>query len=273
MVYFRKMFIKVSISFLLLTTLLIGAFEKMEAGAGPLAMGKACVAMQDLTYAIFYNPANIPDSKVQFSLDYQNFYGIKGLSQANLVVNYPIRKLPVAFGVSSFGNNLYREMQINAAGAYRIGSKFSVGLSLQYYFCTIKDYGSQAAWGFNLGLAYTLIENVRIGSQVTNLNQPTISQIHEKLPQTFSFGINYQVNKLLMLNMDLFHDNRFDQEYRFGLDYCLSPHFNIRAGIIDRLNNYSGGCAIFLKTVVFEYALAFHQILGASHITSLIIRL
>jgi hypothetical protein len=231
------------------------------------------VAMQDLPYAIFYNPANIPYSKVQFSLDYQNFYGIRDLNQANLVINIPIRKVPAAIGIGSFGNNLYREIQLMAAGAYRIGTKFSFGLSMQYYFCAIKGYGSQAAWGINLGMAYTLIENIRIGSQVTNINQPVISQIHEKLPQTFSFGINYQASNLLMLTMDLFHDNRFDQEYRFGLEYCMSPYFRIRGGIIDRLNNYSGGCAIFLKTVIFEYALVSHQILGASHITSLIIRL
>jgi hypothetical protein len=257
--------------FLLLISLLNAAFEKMEAGAGPLAMGKACVAIQDLPYAIFYNPANIPVEAIQFSLDYQNFYGIKELNQVNLVINMPIRKIPAAFGVSSFGNNLYREMQLTAAGAYRIGSKLSAGLSMQYYFCTIKGYGSQSVWGFNLGLAYSLIENIRIGSHITNINQPAISRMDEKLPQTFSLGIHYQASTLLALNMDLFHDNRFDQEYRFGLAYRVTPYLSLRGGVIDRLNNYSGGCALFLKSIVFEYALVSHQILGASHITSLMI--
>ena len=180
-------------------------------------MGKACVAIRDLPHAIYYNPANLSGNKIQVSLDYQNYYGIKDLNQVNLVLNLPTNRIPASFGVSSFGNNLYRELQLITAGAYRIASTLSLGLSFQYYFCSIKGYGSQATWGINMGVAYELLDNVHIGSQITNINQPTISRIREKLPQTFAFGINYQATKLLKLNIELFHDTRFDQEYRFGL--------------------------------------------------------
>jgi hypothetical protein len=250
-----------------------GAFEKLEAGAGPLAMGKACVAIQDLPYAIFFNPANLPGDQFQLALDYQNYYGIKDLNQVDLVVNIPLGLVPFSFGFSSFGNTLYREMQLTTAGLFRMASKFSLGLSLQYYFCSIKNYGSQATWGFNLGLAYTLIDNLKIGSQITNLNQPTISRTREKLPQTFSVGMNYTATRLLSLNFELFRDSRYEQEYRFGADYQISSLFHIRAGIIDRVNNFSGGCALQIGTFIFEYALVSHQTLGASHITSLLFTL
>jgi hypothetical protein len=265
--------IKYFLSILLLFTITRGAFDRMEAGAGPLAMGKACVAMQNLPFAIYYNPANISDNNLQLSLDYQNYYGIKDLNRVNLVFNLPIKRIPTSFAVSSFGNTIYREMQLMMAGAYRIASTLAFGVSLQYYHCSIKGYGSQSTWGINMGVAYELLDRVRIGSQVTNLNQPVISNVREKLPQTFSVGISYQAGKLFMLNMEFFRDTNFDQEYRFGLDYSLSSYFNIRAGIIDRLNNYSGGCALSLDKVSFEYALVIHQTLGASHITSLLISL
>jgi hypothetical protein len=267
------MLIKICIGLLGVFTVTHGAFEKLEAGAGPMAMGKACVAIPDLPYAIFFNPANIPGGHFQLSMDYQNYYGIKDLNQVDLVVNLPIRSAPISLGLSSFGNTLYRELQMMTAGVFRIASKFSLGLSLQYYFCSIKGYGSQATWGFNLGLAYVLIDKIKIGSMITNINQPTISRAREKLPQTFSIGINYGATPLLSLNLELFQDSRYKQEYRFGADYHLSSFMHLRAGIIDRVNNFSGGCSLAIGTFVFEYALVSHQTLGASHITSLLFTL
>lgn len=238
-----------------------------------MAMGKACVAIKDLPLALYYNPANISADKMSISLDYQNFFGIRNLNQVNLVLNVPFHPSPFACGISSYGNNLYREFQLITAGAYQLAPEFSIGVSIQYYHCSIKGYGSQATWGINLGAAYQLTHHVFIGSQITNLNQPTISHDLEKLPQTFSLGMTYKAAEVLLLNIEFFRDTRFEQEYRFGLEYRLAPYFNIRTGIIDQVNNFSAGCALSLDVIAFEYALVTHQVLGVSHVTSLLITL
>jgi hypothetical protein len=267
----EKIINKTVIFILSLPVLIYAAFEKSEAGAEPLALGNACVALQGSPYALYYNPANIHDiPSLQFAFSYQTFYGITEINQLNLIANYQIKKLPLSLGINRFGNNLYQEIQFTMGSSYRLINNTYIGASVQYYSLQIKRYGQSATWGVNLGFQYNAIENLDIGIQVTNINQPHLGKIKEKLPQCFSLGFCYSPIMSIKLLAEFFRDVSFEQDYRTGIAYNVSENFIIRVGIIDKYNSYSLGFGINVKHMVFDYALLNHQILGISHVISMI---
>ena len=153
------------------------AFDKLETGAEPLALGNAIVAMTGTAYAIHYNPAAIRQSgSINIALTYQNFYGIKDLGQADLIINFSIAGQPLSFAVSRFGQRLYHEWQGSFAGSYDLGDQCSIGAGIQLYHLTISGYGHQAAWGINMGFIYQSFPTITLGTHITNLNKPKLSR-------------------------------------------------------------------------------------------------
>jgi hypothetical protein len=253
---------------------LYAAFENIEVGAQPLALGNACTALVESPFALYYNPANIHHiSSFQFAFSYQNYYGIPEINQLNLIANGHIKEWPLSLGVNRFGNNLYQELQLTIGSSYKLINQASIGLSIQYYYLQITNYGQSSTWGVNLGFQYNLVKNLDMGIQVSNINQPVLGKAKEKLPQCFSMGFCYRPLSTLSLLMEFFRDVSFDQDYRAGIEYNLSKNFVLRMGIIDQYNTYNLGFGIILKNLVIGYALLNHQVLGVSHVISMLIDL
>jgi len=185
---------KYSIIFLFIGFSLFGSFEKNETGAREQSLGNAIVALNNTPFALFYNPANI-QSSASFNVytSYRNFYGLPGIYQADILANISVYDIGSAFAVSKYGNDLYSEMEIRAGSSYRIAENLSMGMSLQGYFLSIKNYGGAQSWGLNIGLQYDYLEKLSIGAFITNINNPKIGSVQEELPQTFSLGFKYNL--------------------------------------------------------------------------------
>ena len=247
------------------------AFEKIEVGAESQALGNACVALVGSPYALYYNPANINQDKgFQCAFSYQNFYGIPDINLMNMTTNFMFKKIPFSFGINRFGNNLYQELYVSIGSSYKINKDASIGICIQYYSLQINRYGQQSTWGLNTGLKYCLAEDFNIGFHVTNVNQPELGTVNEKLPQCFSLGFGYKAIPRLIILGEFFRDVSFDQDYRAGILYTLSEQFFLRVGTIDKCNMYNLGCGFILKNISFDYALLNHQVLGVSHSLSII---
>lgn len=251
-------------------SLCYATFEKLEVGAQSIALGNALVAMKGSPYSLYYNPANIQvNQQTQIVFDYQNFYGIADLNQFNMIANFNINNIPLSTGINHFGNKLYQELQFILGSSYNLTDKASIGVSFQLYSLQIRGYGQQSTWGIHLGFQYYLLDDLSVGAFSTNLNQPTIGNIKEKLPQTFSLGFCYQPSNRLLINFELFRDVRFEQDYRAGFSYDIISNLFLRIGIEDKTESYSLGTGIFTELIKFDYAIKLHQTLGTSHIVSL----
>jgi len=249
---------------------LSASFEKNEAGAREQSLGNAIVALDNTPFALLYNPANI-QSVPSFSVytSYRNFYGLTGIYQADIVANTSINGIGSAFSVSKYGNDLYSEMEIKAGGSYKIVENLSLGMSLQGYFLSIKNYGDAKSWGLNIGLQYNYLENLSIGAFVTNINNPTIGSVEEELPQTFSLGFKYNLMDRVTLFFELFRDVKHEQDYRVGFEYEPYDKVFLRLGVMDNTNTYSFGVGSSFSFLKFDYAIIDHSILGISHAITL----
>jgi len=260
--------------FFILPLIARAAFEKVEIGAGPVALGNACVAWKDNPYAIYYNPANIQylnDSYFGFS--YRNFYAMNEISELNILGNFKIFNTPVSLGINRFGNKIYQEYQFHTAGSFPLADDAAIGFGFQYYYLKIAYYGSITNWGVNLGFQYRVLAEFYVGAMITNLNQPKIGSNNEKLPQNFALGFCYMPVKSLSINFELFRDIHFGQDYRLGLIFDITPNIALRAGIGDKTNSYSLGLGTCLNFIKFDYALVMHEIIGISHILTLMVKI
>jgi hypothetical protein len=247
-----------------------GAFEKKQVGASSFAIGNAVVAIDQYLFALYYNPAALSaEENFQTAFSLQNFFGIGELNALDLTINFTVTGHPLSIAINRFGNHNYQEIQITAASRYEIFDNCAIGLSVQCYNLSIRHYGQALTWGINLSALYKLLPDLSVGALVTNLNQPVISAVREKLPQTMSLGFCYNPIPDLMIAFEIFQDMRFNQEYRAGCSYQVISLLTIRAGIEDQLNIHSYGMGINMNWINFDYALYDHSILGVSHIITL----
>ncbi len=251
-----------------------GAFEKKEVGASSFAIGNAAVAIENNLFAIYYNPAALGQSEpTRIAFTFQNFYGISDLNAMDLTTSFSLADHPFSIALNSFGDQKYHEFQFSAGSSFEIIENGSVGTSLQCYMLSIYGYGQTIAWGINLGIMYKFLPGLTIGTMVTNLNRPSISESEEQLPQTMSMGCSYYPVNNLMLSFEICEDCRYEPEFRAGFTYQVMPVLTIRAGVEDQLNIYCYGLGIRAGRFFADYALRTHSVLGMSHIVTLIIAL
>lgn len=257
---------KYFVIFLLSCYSLFASFEKKEAGAREQSLGNAIVALGNSPFALLYNPANI-HSIASFNVytSYRNFYALPGIYQADIVANTSIYGIGAAFAVSKYGNDLYSEMEIRTGGSYNIVENLSLGMSLQGYILSIKNYGDAQSWGLNLGIQYEYLEKLSFGAFITNINNPQIGSAKEELPQTFSLGFKYSMVERATLFFELFRDVKHEQDYRGGFEYEPYDKIFLRVGVMDNTNTYSFGVGSSIGFLKFDYALIDHSVLGISH--------
>jgi hypothetical protein len=246
------------------------AFEKVESGAFGLSLGNAVVAIPAVSSAVFYNPAALDvygNFCAEFSL--RNFYGLPGLSQVDLAINFALFNQPAAVGISRYGNSIYQEYQIFCAGLVPINSDFRLGISFQTYFLSINGYGTDNSYGLNLGILYALSPEINCAAVVYNMNQPVIGQNGEYLPQGFSLGFSFYPEKQLMFAGEIFRDLRHAPDYRLGIAYKFDLPLAVRIGIQDMTNCYCVGLGTVFSAFKLDYAFQIQQILGVSHIFSI----
>ena len=249
---------------------LFASFEKNEAGAREQSLGNAIVALNNTPFALIYNPANI-QSATAFNVytSYRNFYGLPGIYQADIIANTSMYGIGSAFALSKYGNELYSEMEIRVGGSYRFTENLTVGISLQGYFLSIKNYGDTKSWGLNIGLQYNFIEKLSIGAFITNINNPKIGSVKEEIPKTFSLGFKYNLIDRATLYFELFRDIKHEQDYRGGFEYEPYDKLFLRIGVMDNTNTYSLGVGSSFGFLKFDDAIIDHTLLGISHVITL----
>ncbi len=195
----------------------------------------------------------------------RNLFQLGSLNQAALNSAFRIGALPVAFGISRYGNSLYAETESRFVLAYEIAESFYLGAGLNGYWLTVKNYGQAFCAGITLAGYYRLLPAAGVAFVAQNLNEPKIGAAGEKLPLNMTLGFSYRLFNKLELNLDIVKDNLFDFEYRFGVRYRLNRWLGFMSGFREQVNTFGGGFFIIKKHLLFSYALELHQVLGYNH--------
>src|SRR5699024_7053112 len=100
-------------------------------GAREIAMGQATTALPGSGWAIFSNPAMMPEDRSTASFFAVRYYGLSEISDIAASVSYPTRIGVLAAGVHRYGYDLFNESRLRA------GYKHSV---LGFHFGAVANY-------------------------------------------------------------------------------------------------------------------------------------
>jgi len=241
-------------------------FEQKETGARSGGLCNAFSALAGDAYAVFFNPAGLASVRnVGLSLSYVPArYGFPELSRGSVLASIPTHFGSFAVGLGRYGFDLYREVHGVLTYANSI-DRVDAGINLNFYSVSIQNYGSSASVGIDAGLLITIVDELRCGLVINNINAPTIGSTSEKIPQSFTMGIAYSPSNDLTLVADIYKEQRFELSQRLGIEYWLTKNFALRTGIATEPSEYAGGIGVRLSSFQFDYAFTIHHGLGGTH--------
>ena len=263
--------------FLLLTLIIVSSgyhvFSQQNAGAKQVAMSNSDVASGNDVFAIFNNPAGLAQvNRRQAGVYYSPApFGFTELANGFIAYNEPFSFGSIGIGGMTYGFDLYRETKFLTAFSYNYDNKFFGGITLNLHTLSIKNYGSDISYYFDIGgLAY-LSNDLRIGFSAHNINRATFGNEDDQIPMVFNSGLSYDVLDNFRLNAATEKDIRYPFSFLFGIDYDIIKYLSLRTGFSTEPSKYSAGIGINYSIFRFDYAIVTHTDLGLSHQAGVII--
>ncbi len=245
------------------------AAASFEPGKWPcafLARGSSGIAVSGLENGFVINPALLTDSSANsLSVFYRNYYGLSDLNDFNLTLQWRFFRMPMGGAFGQFGDKNYREQTLIWAMAWSITKHFSLGLALQVFWLNIKHYGQATALGSLLAVHYKISSQLSLATVAGNLNEPRLNGRADAIPVYFDTGLQWKPLQRLSFSLDIFKDDRFDFDFRYGLGYHFVPSIELLAGFRQQTHTFTAGLQIRKMMIHFGYALEWHPELGVSN--------
>ncbi len=259
--------------YIVLAESLMGGFEQREVGARSSAFGNTFVGLADDVWAIHFNVAGLAGlSNYQVSVFYSpQPLGLSELSLSSFAAAIPTRDGVVCLSARRYGFELYRELSGSLAYS-NIITGIHLGINLNYHMVSIKNYGSAGALGIDLGILIPLIDKLRWGISMKNINSPKIGSSSEKIPQCLTGGFAFLPLENLSLMLDVQKETSFEPSTRFGFEYRVVDAIALRGGYCNEPASYSTGIGIRYSFFSIDYAVSIHPILGWTHSFSVTIQ-
>ncbi len=231
--------------------------------AAAMGMGGATVAMPDYAAGLA-NEAQLglkkkfglfAGSAVPYSLgDWQTvqIQGIVGLGSSG----------GAGLGVFHSGTELYSEQRYQLSYGRRLGEKFYLGGSADVLHNNAREYGSNTAASFSLGLLAQALPKVWIAGRVQNPFQQQIGD--DILPTVVRVGATWKPSELFLLAIETEKDLERPAQVKAGIEYRPSPMVAIRAGTrTGKVARMAFGLGLRLKNgVSVDVGSEWHPVLG-----------
>lgn len=234
--------VAMSAAFLLLFLGSLQVKAQAVIGARELAVGHAETALEGTTWAMFANPAMMPENQRNASFFGVRHFGFTEITDMAMSVTHPTKFGVLGIGAHRYGFDLFNENRL------RLGYKnsflgFHYGAILNYsHVVQGGGYGSAGAFGVDIGLAAPVISDLWIGAKATNINQPKYgSRNNEKLPRELSVGLSYQLSEMALFITDVVKDVQFPLSYRGGIEINIIEGLVGRAGITTAPQMFTAG--------------------------------
>ena len=259
----------------------LAAFQFLDMGARPTAMGGAFCAVADDALAAHYNPAGMAQVHGRkVALNSGRLFGLDDLACHSFSMLQPFRWAVLGLGAQRFGGTLYRESSLSLSLARPLGNSLFLGLSLRGLQLAISDYGVDHALVLDLGVLAALNRRLKWGLSVRNLSGGHLGRQQEGIPQNLVMGFAFRPHAGWLLSADLGPDlcpcsegtlslARYPILLRLGEEFCLWPPFTLRLGLQTRPTRFSGGMGVRAGPLRLDYCYRSHPILGGSHHVSL----
>jgi len=239
-------------------------FSQATIGAKEQAMGLTGVALPGSNFAIFSNPALIPDDRNSLSLYALRFSGFSELTDIAAAGSATFSWGTAGLGLHRFGFDLFNETRLHLAYKNNV-EQFYYGVAFNYSTINQGDeYGSASAFGFNAGVAAEIIPDLWIAARATNINQPVYGNSEEELPRDLALGFSIKPAPVILYTLDIVKDVQFPASVRSGIEVQLVTKFFGRAGFTTEPVSYTLGFGYEPELFRFNIAVQQHEVLGLS---------
>jgi len=246
--------------------LLYAAFEPGKWPCAYLARGSSGIAVSHLENGYLVNPALLTfKSNNRLGLFYRNYYSINDLNDFVLSGRFSLFKMPLGLSVSQFGDKNYHEQTFFLGSAFGLSKTISLGFGLQMFLLSVKHYSQSTAWGALLALHYRVSDKIGLAAVAGNLNEPQLNGHKGDIPVYFNTGVQFAPNKKISFSLDVFKDENFDFDFRYGVGYRVFTLVELLAGFKQQTHAFTAGIQINKMMVHFGYALEMHPDLGVSN--------
>lgn len=260
-----------TILFILLLNLNI--LPQYNPGARQISMANSDVALANDVFSLFNNPAGL----AQFNWREVGIYyspapfGLSELSNGFIAYNEPFDFGSISIGGMTYGFDLYRESRVVIGYAYNYDNILFAGAAVNYHSFSIQNYGSTGAFYFNLGGLVYILNELRWGFAVSNLNRATVADTDDQIPMVFNTGFSFDLLQNFSLNFALEKDIRFNPSVQFGIEYDIIEYLSLRAGTSNDPSRFTTGVGINYSIFSLDYAFFTHQDLGLTHQAGIIL--
>ena len=254
-----------------------GAFTLFGFGARGIGLGNAVSSITEGELVSYYNPAITP---FQENNSFQTGYSFLSLDRSLNFLSYtrrfdfysakdtiaetrkPRTTAGLSIGVINAGvgnidgrdnNGLptgelsTSENQFFIGLSARVSEKFSLGISVKFYYYKLYEEISSTSLGFDIGALYRVNDNFNVSLVIVDINSkykwdtsPVYEQegiiSEDKFPNLRKVGVSYRNKEIGILGAIEFENSNAETNIlRAGVEYNIYDQFYIRGGI-DQFN-------------------------------------
>ena len=246
------------------------AQENLSFTASPITETLGSYAVEENSFSSLNNlagTANIQD--IYINTAFKIPHEMLSLSESSLSILYPTNFGVLNFGFYRYGNKHYNEQNLSTGFANKI-DRVSFGLQVNYLQFSQIHKKSYHKLNFNLSGIIRLNEKISIGTSIRNVLASKIkAENGDKIPlaSLMSLAIAYQISQQFILSFQT-ESNSLSKKLKIsgGLRFDFMQHFYAATGFQTNPFKTLYGLGIRInKKIGIEYALSFHNSLGASH--------
>jgi hypothetical protein len=236
-------------------------------------MANSDVALSNDVFSLFGNPAGLSQLNWrEVGIYYSPApFGLSELSNGYVAYNEPFDFGSISIGGMTYGFDLYRESKIVLGYSYNYDNIFFAGVSVNYHNYSIQNYGSTGVFYLNVGGLVYILDELRWGFSVDNLNKASVANLDDQIPMVLVTGLSYDVIQIFSLNLALEKDIRYNPSVKFGIEYEIIKYLSLRAGTSNEPSRFTAGLGINYSLFSLDYAFFTHQDLGLTHQAGIII--
>lgn len=236
-------------SSILFSTPALASFERTLSDARDSAMGESTVAVKGSALAAFNNPASLTANSSLGAASSYHVPFINTVSTLQGTIAVPLGDMGVtgALSLERFGSGEYSESRVLVSMASQVSPAVDAGISAAYLTRSIDGFSEDSAIGLDLGIQASLLENLRFGATVRNINSPSIGQGSEKIRPGKEAGIAWNPSGQILLTSSIEQlTPGSNLKFHYGSEYAVTGNISLRMGFSSDPSVVSGGVGVSL---------------------------
>lgn len=249
------------------------SYSQYNPGARQISLANSDVALANDVFSLFTNPSGLAQLNWREVGVYYSPapFGLTELSNGYVAYHEPLSFGSVAVGGMTYGFDLYRESKVLLGYSYNYNNIFFTGVAVNYHNFSIKNYGSTGVFYINLGGLVYILDELRWGFLIANINKATVADIDDQIPMVLSTGFSFNILENFSLNFSLEKDIRYNPSVQFGIDYDIIEYLSLRIGASNEPSRFTAGLGINYSIFSLDYAFFTHPDLGLTHQAGIIL--